>query len=105
VLVAYNVWLAEPDLRRAREIAAAVRSPTVRALGLACGDRVQISMNLIAPEVTGPAQAYDAVAGRARVAEAELVGLVPAAVLDRIPPSRWGELDLGPDRTIEARLS
>jgi glutamate formiminotransferase len=105
VLVAYNVWLAEPDLARAREIAGGVRSPTVRALGLACGDRVQVSMNLVAPEVTGPAEAYDAVAGRAPVAGAELVGLVPAAVLDRIPPSRWGELDLDPDRTIEAKVN
>jgi glutamate formiminotransferase len=105
VMVAYNVWLAEPDLARAREIAAAVRSPTVRALGLSCGDRVQVSMNLVAPEVTGPAEAYDAVAAGARVAGAELVGLVPAAVLDHIPPSRWRELDLDPDRTIEARLA
>ena len=104
VLVAYNVWLAEPELARAREIAAAVRSPTVRALGLACGDRVQVSMNLVAPEITGPGEAYDAVAARARVAGAELVGLVPAAVLDHIPPSRWEELDLDPDRTIEARV-
>jgi glutamate formiminotransferase len=104
VLVAYNVWLAEPDGARAREIAAAVRSPAVRALGLTCGDRVQVSMNLVAPEVTGPAEAYDAVAARTAVAGAELVGLVPAAVLDRIPPSRWEELDLDPDRTIEARV-
>ena len=104
-LVAYNVWLAEPDLDRAREIAAAVRSPSVRALGVACGDRVQVSMNLVAPTVTGPAEAYDAVAALAPVAGAELVGLVPAGVLDHIPPSRWSELDLGPDRTIEARLS
>jgi glutamate formiminotransferase len=104
VLVAYNVWLAEPDLARAGEIAAALRSPTVRALGLACGDRVQVSMNLVAPEITGPAEAYDAVAALAPVAGAELVGLVPAAVLDRIPPSRWATLDLEPVRTIEARL-
>jgi glutamate formiminotransferase / 5-formyltetrahydrofolate cyclo-ligase len=105
VLVAYNVWLTAPDLARARAVAADVRSPTVRALGLACGDRVQVSMNLVAPAVTGPAEAYDAVAHQADVAGAELVGLLPAAVLDRIPPSRWAELDLGPDRTIEARLA
>jgi glutamate formiminotransferase len=105
VLVAYNVWLASPDLGRSREIAAAVRSPTVRALGLACGDRVQVSMNLVAPAVTGPAEAYDAVARLAPVAGAELVGLVPEAVLERIPPRRWEELDLAADRTIEARLA
>jgi glutamate formiminotransferase len=104
VLVAYNVWLATPDLARARAIAAEVRSHGIRALGLACGDRVQVSMNLVDPLVTGPAAAYDAVAARAPIAGAELVGLVPAAVLEAIPPSRWDELDLDPDRTIEARL-
>ena len=35
---------------------------------------------------------------------AELVGLVPAAVLDAAPLERWAELDLAADRTIEARL-
>ncbi|HEX6238970.1 MAG TPA: hypothetical protein VFZ68_17360, partial [Acidimicrobiales bacterium] len=50
VLVAWNVWLAEPDLDRAREVAAAVRGPDLRALGLAVGDRVQVSMNLVAPD-------------------------------------------------------
>jgi glutamate formiminotransferase len=104
VLVAYNVWLAAADLARAREIAAAVRSPTVRALGLACGDRVQVSMNLVAPLVTGPAEAYDAIARLAPVCGAELVGLVPEAVLERIPPSRWDELNLGAAHTIEGRL-
>jgi glutamate formiminotransferase len=104
VLVAYNVWLASADLPRARDVAAAVRSPVVRALGLACGHRVQVSMNLLAPFDFGPAEAYDAVARRVPVAGAELVGLVPSAVLDRVPPSRWAELDLGPDRTIEGRL-
>ncbi len=104
VLVAYNVWLATPDLTRARAVAAAVRSPAVRALGLACGDRVQVSMNLVDPLATGPADAHDAVAAHAPVAGAELVGLIPAAVLDAIPPERWDDLDVSPDRTIEARL-
>jgi hypothetical protein len=40
-----------------------------------------------------------------RVAGAELVGLVPAAVLDRTPEERWRQLDLAPERTIEARLA
>jgi hypothetical protein len=45
------------------------------------------------------------VAAITRVERAELVGLVPAAVLDAIDPRRWAELDLGPDRTIEARVA
>lgn len=103
-LVAWNLWLAAPDLGRAREVAAAVRSPEVRALGLAVGSRVQVSLNLVAPEVVGPAEAWDQVAALVEVAGAELVGLVPRAVLDRTDPARWSQLDLAPDRTIEARL-
>ncbi|MCU0267367.1 MAG: hypothetical protein MUF83_01840 [Acidimicrobiales bacterium] len=104
-LVAYNLWLAEPDLARARAIAAGLRGPTVRALGLAVADAVQVSMNLVAPDVTGPADVYDLVSREAAVARAELVGLLPAAVLRRTPRERWAELDLAEDRTIEARLA
>ncbi|HKE76130.1 MAG TPA: hypothetical protein VKB57_21110 [Acidimicrobiales bacterium] len=105
VLVAWNLWLASPDLARAREVAAAARSAEVRALGLAVGDRVQVSLNLVAPDVVGPAEAWDRVAALVDVAGAELVGLVPEAVLLRTPRSRWSQLDLSADRTIEARLS
>jgi glutamate formiminotransferase len=105
VLVAWNLWLATPDLARARAVAADVRGPEVRALGLAVGDRVQVSLNLVSPLVVGPAEAWDRVASRVPVAGAELVGLVPAAVLDRTDPGRWAQLDLGPDRTIEARIT
>lgn len=104
VMVAYNVELAEPDLWLARAVARAVRSPAVRALGLSVGDRVQVSMNLIAPHEVGPDRAFDAVAALAPVGRAELVGLVPAEVLDAVPAHRWDALDLAEDRTIEARL-
>lgn len=40
VLVAYNVWLAEPDLALAKRIAVELRSPSVRALGLQVGEQV-----------------------------------------------------------------
>ncbi|HZM32571.1 MAG TPA: hypothetical protein VFB77_18865, partial [Acidimicrobiales bacterium] len=105
VLVAWNLWLAVPDLDRARAVAAAVRSPEVRALGLPVGDRVQVSLNLVDPLAVGPAEAWDRVAVLVAVAGAELVGLVPASVLDRTDPGRWAQLDLAPDRTIEARLA
>lgn len=103
-LIAYNVWLAEPDLAEAKRVASAIRSPAMRTLGLPVGDRVQVSMNLVDPVVVGPGEAYDAVAARVPVAGAELVGLVPQAVLDAVPPQRWIELDLAADRTVEARL-
>ncbi|MGD9797242.1 MAG: glutamate formiminotransferase [Acidimicrobiia bacterium] len=104
-LVAYNVWLAEPDLGLARRVAAAVRSPAVRALGLEVGDRVQVSMNLVDPGAVGPAAAHDAVAALAPVAGAELVGILPRAVLRAVDEDRWAELDLDEDRTVEARLA
>lgn len=104
-LVAYNVWLASPNLALARRIARELRSPGIRALGLPVGERVQVSMNLVDPLRVGPAAAYDAVAARATVAGAELVGLVPQAVLDAVAPDRWRELDLDATCSVEARLA
>lgn len=104
-LVAYNLWLAPPaTLAQGRAIAAGLRGPDVRALGLAVGASVQVSCNLIRPEFTGPLDVYEAVAAAAPVARAELVGLVPEAVLRAIPEPRWAMLDMSADRTIEARL-
>lgn len=103
-LVAYNLWLATPDLDLARQLAAGLRGPAVRALGLAVGDSVQVSCNLIDPMSVGPAAVFDAVAGQSDGARAELVGLLPARVLAAIPEHRWRELDVDRSRTIEARL-
>jgi len=108
VLVAYNVWLADAEVDVARAIAAAVRRPGIRALGLAVGDRVQVSMNLVDPEALGPDVATDAVAELAEdqgatVDGCELVGLLPRSVLYAVAKPRWTELDLAEDRTIEAR--
>jgi glutamate formiminotransferase len=111
LLVAYNLWLepggggVEADLARARELARALRGPAVRALGLRVGDRVQVSMNLIEPTAVGPAEVWDRVAAEAPIERAELVGLAPEAVLASTPEGRWAQLDLGPERTIEARLT
>ncbi len=104
VLVAYNLWLAEPDLDLARRIASEIRGPALRTLGLRVGTGVQVSCNLVDPWRLGPGAAYDAVAARAGVERAELVGLVPASVLDAEDPARWSQLGLSRDRTIEARL-
>lgn len=104
VLVAYNLWLSEPDPGAARRVAAEIRGSDLRTLGLTVGAEVQVSCNLIAPWTIGPAAVYDAVAARTPIARAELVGLVPRGVLDAIPRARWEQLDLDPGRTIEARL-
>ena len=105
VLVAYNLWLAEADVVEARALARGLRSTSVRALGLQVGNGVQVSMNLIAPDEVGPEAVYDTVARSTYIARAELVGLVPEAVLTAVPRSRWADLDLAADRTIEARLA
>lgn len=111
-LVAYNVWVAgEQAIETARQVAREVRGPTLRALGLQVGDRAQVSMNLISPHLLGPEAAHDLVAtrvaalGSAEVTGAELVGLLPEAALRAVPRHRWAELDLSPERTIEARLA
>ena len=105
VLVAWNLWLAEPDLEAARRVAAALRGPGVRSLGLAVGVGVQVSCNLVDPLVLGPAEVWDRVAAEVPLDRAELVGLTPDAVLAAVPEARWAQLDLAPDRTIEARLA
>jgi glutamate formiminotransferase len=105
VLVAYNLWLAQPDLELARAIARSIRSPSVRTLGVAVGHHVQVSMNLIEPDLVGPADVYRQVTEVAPVARAELVGLAPMAVIEAAGRDNWPRLDLDVDRTIEARLA
>jgi glutamate formiminotransferase len=101
VLVAYNVWLADGvDVGTARRVAREIRGPALRALGLDVGGRAQVSMNLVDPVTVGPAEAFDAVAARAPVERAELVGMVPVAVLEAVPAGRWAELDLTPGKAL-----
>ncbi len=104
VLVAYNLFVADP-LEMAKSVARELRRPEVRTLGLQVGDLAQVSCNLVDPDAFGPAEVYDFVAARAKVRRAELVGLIPAAVLERIDERRWPELDLGEERTVERCLA
>jgi glutamate formiminotransferase len=120
VLVAYNLWLTGADVDLARRIAAEVRGPGLRTLGLAVGTAVQVSCNLVTPWRLGPGAAFDAVAraleaderdraggersGAAGIERAELVGLLPRAVLEAEPAHRQSELGLHASDTIEARL-
>ena len=103
-MLAYNLWLAEPDIERAKAAAAAIRSPRVRALAFVLGAHVQVSCNLLQPLVVGPAAVWDQVAELTTIARAELVGLAPERVLLATPEQRWPQLDLARDRTIEWRL-
>jgi glutamate formiminotransferase / 5-formyltetrahydrofolate cyclo-ligase len=105
VMLAWNLWLADRDREAAALVAAALRGPAVRALAFELPAGVQLSFNLVDPLRVGPATVFDAAsAAGARVVRSELVGLAPAALLERTEPARWAELDLHPDRTIEARL-
>ena len=105
ILIAYNLWLKDASLATAKEIAKQIRSESVRALGLQVGSFTQVSMNLIDHTVTGPEAVWDLVEHYAPIERAELVGLVPARTLAGIHRSRWSQLDLSPDKTIEARLA
>jgi glutamate formiminotransferase len=108
VLIAWNLWLANTTIQRARELAANVRSEDVRALGFDLGGEVQVSCNLLDVGRTTPSMLYDAVASQMtdseRITRCELVGLVPTSLLEREPPARWEQLDLSPTSTIESRL-
>jgi len=105
ILIAYNIWLKDSTLEKAKQISALLRSDSVRTLGLQVGSSAQVSMNLIDYAVTGPLQVYDFVAQHAQIDRAELVGLVPARALANIPRNRWSELDLSAEKTIESTMA
>lgn len=116
-LVAVNCWLDTDDLLIAREIARQVREtdggmPGVRALGLAMESRgvCQVSMNLVDLPVTGIEAACTEVRRLAErddfaVTEVEIVGLIPAAELERTSSEFREWAALSPDLTIEGRLA
>src|SRR3954451_10904368 len=106
-LIAFNVELDSSDLELARSIAAEIREsggglPGVRALGLELESRgrVQVSMNVHDYKQAPLAAIVERIAARAPVAEAELVGLAPAAALAEFP----AEIPLRNRRTIEDAL-
>jgi len=94
-LIAFNINLRTSDVSIARSIARVVRArdgglPFLKALGFELHSRglVQVSMNLINYECTGLSEAFAAVQQQAtalgvQIAGTEIVGLVPAAALDR----------------------
>ena len=115
-LIAYNINLATDRIDIAREIARRVRHsggglPHVKALGISLPERglVQVSMNLTNYEETPIAQVFDAVKREAarhgvRVAESELVGLIPAAALAHTTPADVGLMGFTEGQILENRL-
>jgi glutamate formiminotransferase len=87
-LIAFNLELAAPaTVEDARAIAAEIRRlPGVRAIAVQlAGGVAQVSTNIEAPDVTSPRQVLEAVAARARIDTAELVGLPPQRYFDDFP--------------------
>jgi glutamate formiminotransferase / 5-formyltetrahydrofolate cyclo-ligase len=115
-LIAYNVNLATDRIDIAREIARHVREsggglPHVKALGLRLAERglVQVSMNLTNYEETPIERVFEIVEREAarqgvRVAESELVGLIPAAALAHTTPSAIGLKNFRDQQILENRL-
>jgi len=119
VLIAYNVWIrADPDgagrtqdevVAVARRLAGQLRRPGLRTLGLAVGGAAQVSCNVVDPGLVTLTEVYDGVAAGAAaqgctVSRGELVGLLPSSALTAVPESRWDDLGVGAEDTIEFRL-
>jgi glutamate formiminotransferase/glutamate formiminotransferase/formiminotetrahydrofolate cyclodeaminase len=105
-LIAFNVDLAADDVDLARDIAAGLREsgggpPGVRAIGLAlpARGRAQVSFNVHDHRAAPLRDLVAAVRERAPVAEAELVGLAPAAAFDGFPAD-VALRDFDPDRHL-----
>ena len=115
-LIAFNAVLDSDDLEAAREIARAVREsdgglPAVKAIGvrLASRGRVQVSMNLTDFRRTSPYAAVAAVRREAearglRVAECELVGLMPEAAVEASVREALMLPEFGSSKILERRL-
>jgi glutamate formiminotransferase len=85
-LAAFNVYV-DASLERAKEIAAAIRSDSVKALGLHLerADRIQVSTNIEDLATTTPADVVRAIQSYAPVLGAELVAPAPRAAFESFP--------------------
>ena len=126
VLIAYNVWIAGPDAggpgtdsdddpahdevtEVARSLAARLRRPGLRTLGLAVDGGAQVRCNVVDHRQVTLTEVFDEVAaGSAEfgcsVTRGELVGLLPQVSLSAVDEGRWVELGLRAEDTIESRI-
>lgn len=114
-LVEYNIYFDSADIGAARAIAREIRaagggSKGVKAMGLVARGRAQLTMNITDFEATPLSAVYRKVVGlaakhKARMAEGEVVGLIPEAACER--ESDWmrqlGEFD-EQTKILERRL-
>ena len=117
VLIAYNLWITDASpggtegrvVDVAKQLAATLRRPGLRTLGLAVAGGAQVSCNVTDPSSVHLVDVYDEVDRGAqlqgcRVQRGELVGLLPEAALLAVPEHRRAELGLRTEDTIEFRL-
>lgn len=102
-LIAFNLELAPPaTLADARRIAAQVRGPALKAIGLQIrGDVAQVSMNVEDHRALPLAEVVAQVREHAPVAAAEVVGLPPEAAFAGYPE----DLPTRGRRTLESQLA
>lgn len=97
-LIAYNIYLAaSADISTARTIARAIRASDgglhgVKAMGVLVDGRAQVTMNITDFQTTPVRQVHAAVRELAqmhgtRIAEGELIGLIPQAAYE--PDAEW----------------
>ncbi|KAF0241674.1 MAG: glutamate formiminotransferase / formiminotetrahydrofolate [Planctomycetota bacterium] len=115
-LIAYNIYLKTTDVKVAKGIAKAVRErdgglPKVQALGLWIPERsmAQVSMNLLDYRTTGFKTVFNEVTSRAeqagvKVAESELIGLVPRDAFAEVSPEQLLLAGFTKNQIIENRL-
>lgn len=105
VLLAWNMYVSGLTPDEVRSSASALRGDGIRTLALTVGNRWQVSCNLVDPLRVGPDVAYDRLAeilpSHGRIESCELVGLAPAELLLQIDESRWSQLGLTEELTIE----
>ncbi len=92
-LVAYNIYFDSADVAMARAIAREIRASSgglkgVKAMGVLAHGRAQLSMNITDFEATPISQVYKSVARLAsrhktRLAEGEVIGLIPQAACEQ----------------------
>jgi glutamate formiminotransferase len=114
-LIAYNIYLREPDVSAARAIARDIRAANgglhgVKAIGVLANGRAQVSMNVTDFNLTPMRHVHATIQHLAQrhgvlIDDAELIGLIPEAAYE--PGSDWAHQITGfdPDaKVLERKL-
>lgn len=93
-LIAYNIYLHQPDISAARAIARDIRASNgglhgVKAIGVLANGRAQVSMNITDFRITPMRQVHATVKHLAQrhgvlIEDSELIGLIPRMPMSRI---------------------